>query len=250
MRFVRCFGQRAALQHWNSIRLRITLRAMLGFLKALTTWLERYQALAIWLEGIALVAILALDWRERIDQRKERKAQHEETAAQLAASQKQVEAAIKSADAATTSANAAQESLSLMRHQFEEQAGIGQSIVQSAIESAISQITWWKAKDLERLARFQGLPLTDNLVPANATTAVDHARRISAPAAQELSAAFDALRTAQSEIESMRHVDLGLGTASGYFARGSKLAQECLESAFANIQKAQATLLFPRTRPY
>jgi hypothetical protein len=137
-----------------------------------------------------------------------------------------------------------------MYQQLEEQAGLGQSVVQSAIESAISQITWWKAKDLEGLARTQGLPLTDNLVPANATAAVDHARRISALAAQELSAAFDALRNAQSEIESMRHVELGLGTALGHFARGSKLAQEYLETAFAKIQKAQATFLSPRTRPY
>jgi hypothetical protein len=52
------------------------------------------------LEGIALVAIFFLDWRERQDERKERQAQHEETAAQLAASQKQVEAAIQPAPVA------------------------------------------------------------------------------------------------------------------------------------------------------
>ncbi len=83
---------------------------MREFLKALAAWLEHYQATAIWLEGIALAAILALDWRERIDQRKERREQHKETAAQLAASQKQVEAAIKSADAATEAAFAARKS--------------------------------------------------------------------------------------------------------------------------------------------
>jgi len=219
---------------------------MRGFLKALAAWLETYQAVAIWLEGIALVAILALDWRERIDQRKERQEQHKETAAQLAASQKQVEAAIKSADAATTSANAAQESLSLMRHQLEEQAGLGQSVVQSAVESAISQITYWKAQDLERLAAFNGLPPTDNLVPTNASSAVDHARRISVLAAQDLSAAFDALRNTQSEIESMRHVEVGLGTGSGYFKGCVALAKDFLETAFTKIQKAQATLLYKR----
>jgi len=88
----------------------ITLQAMREFLGALAAWLKNHESLAIWLEGIALVAIFYLDWRERRDQRKERKTQHEETATQLAASQKQVEAAIKSADAAIEAALAAKKS--------------------------------------------------------------------------------------------------------------------------------------------
>jgi hypothetical protein len=83
---------------------------MRGFFGAIAEWLKTYESVAIWLEGIALILILGLDWRERIDQRKERKEQHKETAAQLAASQKQVEAAIKSADAATEAALAAKKS--------------------------------------------------------------------------------------------------------------------------------------------
>jgi hypothetical protein len=94
---------------------RIRLRAMCAFLGALAEWLKTNESVAVWLEGIALVAILALDWRERIDQRKERHEQHKETAAQLAASQKQVEAAIRSADAATASAAAATATIKLMR---------------------------------------------------------------------------------------------------------------------------------------
>jgi hypothetical protein len=121
---------------------------MREFLKALADWLETYQAVAIWLEGIALAAILALDWRERIDQRKERRKQHDEIATQLAASTKQVEAAIKSADAAATSANAAQESVRLMHRQLQEQQGLGNSFLQTAVGSAISAIQFWKDQDL------------------------------------------------------------------------------------------------------
>ncbi len=77
------------------------------FLGALTAWLRNYEFVAIWLEGIALVAIFVLDWRERRDQRKERREQHRETAAQFDVSQRQVEAAKKSADAATEAARAA-----------------------------------------------------------------------------------------------------------------------------------------------
>lgn len=89
---------------------RITLRAMWKFLAALAAWLKDHESLAIWLEGIALVAIFYLDWRERKDQRKERQKQHEETAAQFLVSRKQVEAAIKSADAATEAALATKKS--------------------------------------------------------------------------------------------------------------------------------------------
>jgi hypothetical protein len=70
---------------------------MLQFLQHIATWLKDHESLAIWLEGIALVAILILDWRERIDQRKERNEQHKETAAQMEMSRKQVDAAIDAA---------------------------------------------------------------------------------------------------------------------------------------------------------
>jgi hypothetical protein len=73
-------------------------------------WFQAHEFVAIWLEGIALVLIFGLDWRERIDQRKERREQHQETAAQLAASQSQLDAMKKSADAATEAALAANKS--------------------------------------------------------------------------------------------------------------------------------------------
>ena len=63
-------------------------------------WLKAYEFIAIWLEGIALVAIFVLDWKERRDQRKDREQQHKETLAQLKVSQKQVEAAQEQVEAA------------------------------------------------------------------------------------------------------------------------------------------------------
>jgi len=65
-------------------------------MKTIITWLRTYEFIAIWLEGIALVAIFVLDWRERKDQRKDREEQHKETLAQLDVSQKQAEALINS----------------------------------------------------------------------------------------------------------------------------------------------------------
>jgi hypothetical protein len=55
-------------------------------------WLQTHEYVAVWLEGIALVAILFLDWMERKDHRKERREQHEEMSAQLTTYHGQLEA--------------------------------------------------------------------------------------------------------------------------------------------------------------
>jgi hypothetical protein len=77
---------------------------------AIVTWFETYQFVAIWLEGVALVAIFILDWRERRDQRSERAEQHRETLTQLEVSQKQVEASQNNAAATKAAADAAKAS--------------------------------------------------------------------------------------------------------------------------------------------
>jgi len=62
-------------------------------------WLVKYEALALWLEGVALVLIFFLDWRERVstqadrtEQEKERRLQHKETSAQMEIWRKQIHA--------------------------------------------------------------------------------------------------------------------------------------------------------------
>jgi hypothetical protein len=60
-------------------------------------WSKNYEAIAIWLEAIALILIFGLDWREsraQSEERKqheiERKKQHKETAAQMETYRKQL----------------------------------------------------------------------------------------------------------------------------------------------------------------
>jgi len=62
-------------------------------------WLNEYESIAIWLEGIALVALFVLDWREyrnqgqeRAKQEESRLEQHKETAAQMDIWRKQIHA--------------------------------------------------------------------------------------------------------------------------------------------------------------
>src|SRR5436190_19754210 len=64
--------------------------ATLTRMETIINWLKTYEFIAIWLEGIALVAIFALDWleyrmqgQERLRQEQDRIEQHTETAAQM-----------------------------------------------------------------------------------------------------------------------------------------------------------------------
>jgi hypothetical protein len=70
-------------------------------------WLRQNEWLPLWMEGIALVFILFLDWREYRRQGKERIEQHEESAAQLKIMQGQAEAARDNANMAREGAEAA-----------------------------------------------------------------------------------------------------------------------------------------------
>jgi hypothetical protein len=71
-------------------------------------WLRtNEQSLAIWLEGLALVAIFFLELKEYKRQGRERKEQHEESAAQMKIMQSQADAAKEAAEAAKANAEAA-----------------------------------------------------------------------------------------------------------------------------------------------
>jgi hypothetical protein len=67
--------------------------------ETITNWLKTYESIAIWLEGIALVAIFVWD---RLDSRK----QHEETLAQMEVMRNQARATETAANAATKSVEA------------------------------------------------------------------------------------------------------------------------------------------------
>jgi hypothetical protein len=76
--------------------------------KSILAWFEKYEFIAIWLEGIALVAIFILDWKERRDQHREHNQQHRETLEQLRVSQNQVEASQRQVEASHEQVEAGQ----------------------------------------------------------------------------------------------------------------------------------------------
>jgi hypothetical protein len=76
--------------------------------QAVLNWLTNYESLAIWSEGIALVAIFLLDWREYRRQGKDREEQHKETLEQMKIMERQMLATEMATKAAETSASAQQ----------------------------------------------------------------------------------------------------------------------------------------------
>jgi hypothetical protein len=73
--------------------------------KEIIDWFRTHEYVAIWLEGIALVAIFWLDLNDRRERRREQERQHSETVEQLRISQQQTNAATEAALAAKESAD-------------------------------------------------------------------------------------------------------------------------------------------------
>jgi hypothetical protein len=69
-------------------------------------WLQTNEPIAIWLEGLALVAIFGLELAEYKRQGRERREQHEESAAQMKIARASADAAKASADAVLNSERA------------------------------------------------------------------------------------------------------------------------------------------------
>jgi hypothetical protein len=84
---------------------------MCSALTSVFAWLRtNEQSLAVWLEGLALVAIFWLELKEYRRQGRERKEQHDEMVAQMAIMQSQADATRDSADAAKEAAEVAKQS--------------------------------------------------------------------------------------------------------------------------------------------
>jgi hypothetical protein len=110
----------------------------------------------------------------------------------------------KATGAAERQATAAEESIRALRLQIEEQSGLAKSIVATAIQSTIRNIEYWRNVNTFNLAAIKALPETIELVPTDASRAVEHARRISADASAQLASCFDNLRHARLDLEIMR----------------------------------------------
>lgn len=152
-------------------------------------------------------------------------------------------AAEQSASATQASASAAFESIHLMREQIEEAAGLGKQIVQSTIDSAVNAITYWLHEDIAMWGVVRSLPATENLFPAKASSALDHAARISPEGAAMLSSAFDELRTCCAEIDRLKNLAAMPGVIADSIRPTAERTKQLLKSTLEKFTKAKPLLL-------
>lgn len=148
-------------------------------------------------------------------------------------------AAEGSARAALAQAEAAKRSLDLLTKQIEEQAGMGRTIVKSTIQSALTNIEYWRALNLANLAARYALPATIEIVPIDAAPAVRHARSISIEGSEQLASAFDSMRLAQNECMMLRDTKQN---SPQIIQRIAESAQRYLGSASLSLAEAQRLL--------
>lgn len=151
-------------------------------------------------------------------------------------------AAEQSATAAQASANAAFETIHLMREQIEEAAGLGRTIVQTTIDSAVSATTYLLDHNLADWGVVRSMAPTENLFPQKAMSALDHAARIHPAGAVTLSSAFDDLKTCLAEIESLRNLAALPGAWSGEIQTPQR-TKERLKTTLEKFTKAKTLLL-------
>jgi hypothetical protein len=145
----------------------------------------------------------------------------------------------KAREAAERQANAAQDNIRFLQHELEEQIGLGRITVQSAIDSAVASILYWRKLPLSDLSRASSLPNPDNLLPGNLSAVLEHARRTSVELGQFVSDGFQNLQMAKNEIERVKNANAAIKTgfyndkpseADGYLAEGLSMFQEAEET--------------------
>jgi hypothetical protein len=131
-------------------------------------WFKRNEHVALWLEGIALVFIFALDYVNRLDDSEEHERQHKETLSQLALLREQVEAAKKQADASS-------DSVQLLKNQAQEQQLRELWRVLPILDDILIQTRYWL--NLLNENRWNGVNSATKILPVDSSTVLVQAAR-------------------------------------------------------------------------
>jgi hypothetical protein len=113
------------------------------------------------------------------------------TARMLRQLKNQTEATLKQADTA-------ERTLQHLLQVTEEQRGVAQTVVQTTIETALTNIAYWRGQNLVNLAAMHLVPQV-SLVPESGVRAIEHARVVAPAAAIPLSRALALLDQCNSE---------------------------------------------------
>ena len=158
----------------------------------------------------------------------------------LKESEKTRKAAEKQAASAESQASTAMATLHELRQQNEELRGLGNSVVRTAIDRAVRSIERWKKLEIKQnFVNAHTFPSPDDLIPDNAQSAVEHARKVSEHCVALLIESFDDLRSARDQIEILKHGSDPLVQSHGFFNAGKYDPGPFLTSAFARLQQAR-----------
>jgi hypothetical protein len=197
----------------------------------LTDWIV---AVASSVNAISVVVLVVITYKYA----ESTKAILEESHKAREAAERQADAAQQNIKAANSQANAAQANVDFLQRQLEAQIGLGRGMVQAAIDSAIRSISYWRGLQISDLSRATSLPDPSGLLPPNIATVVEHASRISVPAAELVSEGFDNLRLAKNEVERVRNASKAINT--GFYDSTPSSAEKYLAEAFGKFQKARS----------
>ena len=152
--------------------------------------------------------------------------------AQQKAAEFQAKAAQEQSQASSAQASAARQSIEFMWRQTLETKAIARSVVSASMQRALKEIEYWQSLDsMEALAYLPSI----ELVPANQTEILEHARKICSEGAAHLSGVFDNLLYAEREITILQRSKIRDTKFSEHFAA----AKEYLKFAFVDLQAAQ-----------
>lgn len=158
----------------------------------------------------------------------------------LKESEKMRKAAEKQALSADFQASIASATLDQLRHQNEELRGFGKSVVRTTIDSAVSSIERWQKLDIrQNFVNAHTFPSPGDLIPGNAQSAMEHARRVSKLCVVLLTDAFNDLRSARDQIETLKQGSVSSAQRQGYFDPAKYDPGPFLTSAFAKLQQAR-----------
>jgi hypothetical protein len=159
--------------------------------------LKNYESVAVWLEGVALIAIFFLDLSEYRKQGKDRKEQHAETLEQLRIMQEQAKATSESVVAARQQADSASGSLRLLRTQWlaERHRELLRGI--SILDEIRSQVRYWA--DITD-SKWGTATEASAILPADSNTVLIQAARHSKDLRNEVRETFRMLANADRQI--------------------------------------------------
>lgn len=156
----------------------------------MANWVSAFFTVVIAVATIFYVRLTAKLWRE--------------TKRSADAATKSADATVEAAHAATTSANAAQESLRLLKQEYEDRIGQGPEILREALINAKGLIEFWSPFVVIGLANPHGVPDPAPLEAPDLARALEHARRISPELSELVSSAIADLKFAKSEFDRIR----------------------------------------------